>query len=124
MPQFLRRCSLIRCIFLPESGASKNHWITSNILQGCKVNVQADPPGTVHAADTIDNTIGSQVPIELRDTLDNRDPMRRALLCVLALACLAGAAPKKPKLVLAIVVDQFRYDYQIGRVIPGIIATP
>jgi predicted AlkP superfamily pyrophosphatase or phosphodiesterase len=51
--------------------------------------------------------------IELRDTLDNRDPMRRALLCVLALACLAGAAPKKPKLVLAIVVDQFRYDYLI-----------
>src|ERR1019366_4159497 len=51
--------------------------------------------------------------IELRDTLDNRDPMRRALLCVLALACLAGAAPKKPKLVLAIVADQFRYDYLI-----------
>src|ERR1019366_3535829 len=51
--------------------------------------------------------------IELRDILDNRDPMRRALLCVLALACLAGAAPKKPKLVLAIVVDQFRYNYLI-----------
>jgi predicted AlkP superfamily pyrophosphatase or phosphodiesterase len=32
---------------------------------------------------------------------------------VLAMACLAGAAPKKPKLVLAIVVDQFRYDYLI-----------
>ena len=30
---------------------------------------------------------------------------------MLAAACLAGAAPKKPKLVLAIVVDQFRYDY-------------
>ncbi len=29
----------------------------------------------------------------------------------LAAVCLAGAAPKKPKLVLAIVVDQFRYDY-------------
>ena len=55
--------------------------------------------------------MGSQTLIELRDTLDNRDPMRRALLCVLAVACLAGAAPKKPKLVLAIVVDQFRYDY-------------
>jgi hypothetical protein len=41
----------------------------------------------------------------------NRDPMRKALLCVLAVACLAAAAPKKPKLVLAIVVDQFRYDY-------------
>src|ERR1035437_430371 len=37
--------------------------------------------------------------------------MKKALLCVLAAACLAGAAPKKPKLVLAIVVDQFRYDY-------------
>src|SRR5450759_5631759 len=37
--------------------------------------------------------------------------MRKALLCVLASVCLAGAAPKKPKLVLAIVVDQFRYDY-------------
>src|ERR1700686_3490644 len=37
--------------------------------------------------------------------------MRKALLCALAAACLAGAAPKKPKLVLAIVVDQFRYDY-------------
>jgi predicted AlkP superfamily pyrophosphatase or phosphodiesterase len=56
-----------------------------------------------------------QVPglIELRDTLDNHNPMRRALLSVLALACLAGAAPKKPKLVLAIVVDQFRYDYLV-----------
>ena len=29
----------------------------------------------------------------------------------MAAACLAGAAPKKPKLVLAIVLDQFRYDY-------------
>jgi hypothetical protein len=37
--------------------------------------------------------------------------MRKALLCVLAAVCLAGAAPNKPKLVLAIVVDQFRYDY-------------
>lgn len=37
--------------------------------------------------------------------------MRRALLCLLAVACLATAAPRKPKLVLAIVVDQFRYDY-------------
>jgi predicted AlkP superfamily pyrophosphatase or phosphodiesterase len=53
------------------------------------------------------------VLIELRDTLDNRNPMRKVLLCVLAVACLAGAAPKKPKLVLAIVVDQFRYDYLI-----------
>src|ERR1035441_6050112 len=37
--------------------------------------------------------------------------MKRALLCALAAVCLAGAAPKKPKLLLAIVVDQFRYDY-------------
>ena len=37
--------------------------------------------------------------------------MKRALLCALAAVCLAGAAPKKPKLVLAIVLDQFRYDY-------------
>ena len=37
--------------------------------------------------------------------------MKRVLLCALAAVCLAGAAPKKPKLVLAIVIDQFRYDY-------------
>jgi hypothetical protein len=37
--------------------------------------------------------------------------MKRVLLCALAAACLYGAAPKKPKLVLAIIVDQFRYDY-------------
>src|ERR1019366_7176212 len=38
-------------------------------------------------------------------------PMKRILLCLLAAACLLGAAPKKPKLVLVIVIDQFRYDY-------------
>ena len=37
--------------------------------------------------------------------------MRKILLCALAAVCLASAAPKKPKLLLAIVVDQFRYDY-------------
>jgi predicted AlkP superfamily pyrophosphatase or phosphodiesterase len=37
--------------------------------------------------------------------------MRKILLCALAAVCLAGAAPKKPKLLLTIVVDQFRYDY-------------
>jgi predicted AlkP superfamily pyrophosphatase or phosphodiesterase len=37
--------------------------------------------------------------------------MKRILLCVLAAACLLTAAPKKPKLVLVIVIDQFRYDY-------------
>jgi predicted AlkP superfamily pyrophosphatase or phosphodiesterase len=37
--------------------------------------------------------------------------MRKLLFCAMAVACLAVAAPKKPKLVLAIVVDQFRYDY-------------
>jgi hypothetical protein len=37
--------------------------------------------------------------------------MRKIALCLLAAVCLASAAPKKPKLVLAIVVDQFRYDY-------------
>jgi predicted AlkP superfamily pyrophosphatase or phosphodiesterase len=37
--------------------------------------------------------------------------MRKILLCALAVVCLAGAAPRKPKLLLAIVVDQFRYDY-------------
>src|SRR5579871_392475 len=37
--------------------------------------------------------------------------MRKLLGCLLALASVAAAAPKKPKLVLAIVVDQFRYDY-------------
>jgi hypothetical protein len=49
--------------------------------------------------------------IGLRDNLKNRYPMGRALLCGLAAVCLAGAAPKKPKLVLAMIVDQFRYDY-------------
>jgi len=39
--------------------------------------------------------------------------MKKVLLCFLAVACLAGAAPRKPKLVLAIVVDQFRYDYLV-----------
>ena len=37
--------------------------------------------------------------------------MKRVILWALAGACLLSAAPKKPKLVLAIVVDQFRYDY-------------
>jgi predicted AlkP superfamily pyrophosphatase or phosphodiesterase len=37
--------------------------------------------------------------------------MRRALLSVLLTANLLWAAPKKPKLVVAIVIDQFRYDY-------------
>jgi hypothetical protein len=37
--------------------------------------------------------------------------MRKLLSCVLACASLAAAAPKKPKLLLAIVLDQFRYDY-------------
>lgn len=36
--------------------------------------------------------------------------MKRLLLCILAAASLA-AAPRKPKLVLAVVFDQFRYDY-------------
>jgi len=54
---------------------------------------------------------GSEGRSGLRDNLKNRDPMKRALLCLLAITCLAGAAPKKPKLLLAIVVDQFRYDY-------------
>jgi hypothetical protein len=37
--------------------------------------------------------------------------MRRLLICVLAAASLLAAAPKKPKLVVAVVFDQFRYDY-------------
>ena len=38
--------------------------------------------------------------------------MKRILLLLLAVASLLGATtPKKPKLVLAIVIDQFRYDY-------------
>src|ERR1051325_9028042 len=37
--------------------------------------------------------------------------MKKALLSVLLAATLLPAAPKKPKLVLAIVIDQFRYDY-------------
>ena len=37
--------------------------------------------------------------------------MKKILLCLLAAACLLTAAPKKPKLVLVIAIDQFRYDY-------------
>ncbi len=37
--------------------------------------------------------------------------MKRILACALAAASLLAAAPIKPKLVLAIVIDQFRYDY-------------
>ena len=37
--------------------------------------------------------------------------MKKILLCLVAAASLAAAAPKKPKLVLAVVIDQFRYDY-------------
>jgi hypothetical protein len=36
---------------------------------------------------------------------------KKLLLTLLAASVLATAAPRKPKLVLAIVVDQFRYDY-------------
>lgn len=37
--------------------------------------------------------------------------MRKILVCLLAVASLVAADPPKPKLVLAIVIDQFRYDY-------------
>lgn len=37
--------------------------------------------------------------------------MRKFFACLLVLASVLAAAPKKPKLILAIVVDQFRYDY-------------
>ena len=37
--------------------------------------------------------------------------MKKTLLCLLAAACLLTAAPQKPKLVLVIAIDQFRYDY-------------
>jgi predicted AlkP superfamily pyrophosphatase or phosphodiesterase len=37
--------------------------------------------------------------------------MKRILACALAAAGFLAAAPIKPKLVLAIVIDQFRYDY-------------
>jgi predicted AlkP superfamily pyrophosphatase or phosphodiesterase len=37
--------------------------------------------------------------------------MKKILLCLLTAACLLAAAPKKPKLVLVIAIDQFRYDY-------------
>ena len=37
--------------------------------------------------------------------------MKKILLCLLVAATLFAAAPQKPKLVLAIVIDQFRYDY-------------
>jgi len=37
--------------------------------------------------------------------------MKSAFLVGLAAVCLAGAAPKKPKLILTVVIDQFRYDY-------------
>ena len=37
--------------------------------------------------------------------------MKRLLVCLLAATLLLAAAPRKPKLVLAVVFDQFRYDY-------------
>jgi predicted AlkP superfamily pyrophosphatase or phosphodiesterase len=37
--------------------------------------------------------------------------MKKTLLALLLAATLVSAAPKKPKLVVAIVIDQFRYDY-------------
>jgi predicted AlkP superfamily pyrophosphatase or phosphodiesterase len=37
--------------------------------------------------------------------------MKKTLVSLLVAACLLSAAPKKPKLVLAVVIDQFRYDY-------------
>jgi arylsulfatase A-like enzyme len=37
--------------------------------------------------------------------------MKKLTLWALATACLLTAAPRKPKLILAVVVDQFRYDY-------------
>ncbi len=37
--------------------------------------------------------------------------MKKLLACLLAAAALLAADPPKPKLVLAIVIDQFRYDY-------------
>src|SRR5216117_722950 len=37
--------------------------------------------------------------------------MKRILLSVWLAASLLAAAPKKPKLVVAITIDQFRYDY-------------
>src|SRR5437016_12516707 len=37
--------------------------------------------------------------------------MKKPVILALVACCLAAAAPKKPKLIVAIVVDQFRYDY-------------
>jgi Type I phosphodiesterase / nucleotide pyrophosphatase len=37
--------------------------------------------------------------------------MKKIAICLLAFASLLGAATRKPKLVVTIVVDQFRYDY-------------
>jgi predicted AlkP superfamily pyrophosphatase or phosphodiesterase len=37
--------------------------------------------------------------------------MKRLWLCIIAAVALSGAAPRKPKLVVAVVFDQFRYDY-------------
>jgi predicted AlkP superfamily pyrophosphatase or phosphodiesterase len=44
-----------------------------------------------------------------------KGPMKRALLCLFAVVMVLGAPParKQPKLVLAVVIDQFRYDYLI-----------
>ena len=37
--------------------------------------------------------------------------MKKVMACLLAAAAVLAADPPKPKLVLAIVIDQFRYDY-------------
>ncbi|HTP30772.1 MAG TPA: alkaline phosphatase family protein [Candidatus Acidoferrales bacterium] len=37
--------------------------------------------------------------------------MKKAAILVFALACLALAAPRRPKLIVTIIIDQFRFDY-------------
>jgi hypothetical protein len=37
--------------------------------------------------------------------------LKKLLACFAVVVSLSGAAPQKPKLILAIVIDQFRYDY-------------
>src|SRR5262249_1314848 len=40
-----------------------------------------------------------------------QNPMKKVFALALASVCLAAAVPKKPKLIVTIVLDQFRFDY-------------
>ena len=58
----------------------------------------------------IAGTSSSKWTRAVRDTLSYKS-MKKVLLAVLMGVAAFGATPRKPKLVVAIIIDQFRYDY-------------